>query len=233
MSSSTSVVNQLNYLKSGTLALMPTNNGGKMKRTAKEIQNESNIKALKRARVALALGRKELAQRLDVTPKAIEKYENGRDILSEARLQKILKALEITPEQFFKIKKGKNFRPAKKREKKVLTNKDRRSYQKNITKECKVLRSMRRMKKISQDEASNLCGYSRTTIGHIENGRIELSRSRIEHILRCYGYEYSEFRENMSKEELRDVIVDKVMVKLYELDGDNLSLVNKLISNFK
>ena len=57
-----------------------------MKRTAKEIQNESNIKALKRARVALALSRKELAQRLDVTPKAIEKYENGRDILSEARV---------------------------------------------------------------------------------------------------------------------------------------------------
>ncbi|MEC7277660.1 MAG: helix-turn-helix transcriptional regulator [Bdellovibrionota bacterium] len=83
---------------SGKLALMPTNNGGKMKRTAKEIQNESNIKALKRARVALALSRKELAQRLDVTPKAIEKYENGRDILSEARLQKILSALEITQE---------------------------------------------------------------------------------------------------------------------------------------
>jgi len=218
---------------SGTLAFMPTNFGGKMKRTAKEIQNESNTKAFKQARITMALSRNELVQRLDVTPNAIEKYENGRDILSEARLQKILNALEITPEQFFEIKKGKNFRPAKKREKRVLTNKDRRSYQKNITKEYKVLRSMRRMKKISQDEASKLCGYSRASIGYIENGRIELTRSRIEHILRSYGYEYSEFEENMSKEELRDVIVDKVMVKLYELDSDNLSLVNKLINNFK
>lgn len=61
-----------------------------MKRTAKEIQNESNIKAIKRARVALALTRKELAQRLEVTQKAVEKHENGREILQEARLQKSL-----------------------------------------------------------------------------------------------------------------------------------------------
>ncbi|PIP96609.1 MAG: hypothetical protein COW00_02885 [Bdellovibrio sp. CG12_big_fil_rev_8_21_14_0_65_39_13] len=147
------------------------------------------------------------------------------------RLQKILTALEITPEQFFKIKKGKNFKPAKKREKKVLINKDRRSYQKNITKECKVLRSMRRMKKISQDEASRLCGYSRATIGHIENGRIELSRSRIEYILRCYGYEYSEFEGNMSKEELRDSITDYCFNKIEELENEKLELLKNLLRN--
>lgn len=204
-----------------------------MKRTAKEIQNESNIKALKRARVALALSRKELAQRLDVTPKAIEKYENGRDILSEARLLKILNALEIMPEQFFKIKKGKNFRPAKKREKKVLSYKDRRSYQKNITKEYKVLRSMRRMKKISQDEASKLCGYSRATIGHIENGRIELSRSRIEHIIKCYGYSYDLFCVNLNKTDLRDDVIDSCLKIIEKLDDQQLNIFKELLKNFK
>lgn len=202
-----------------------------MKRTAKEIQNKSNIKALKQARVSQALSRKELAQRLDVTPKAIEKYENGRDTLSEARLQKIINALEISPEQFFKVKKGKYLKTAKKREKKVHTNKDRRSYQKNITKECKVLRSMRRMKKISQDDASKLCGYSRATIGHIENGRIELTRSRIEHIIRSYGYAYSDFRENAGKEELRDSVVDYCLKKISDLDDSKLKAIKSLLNS--
>jgi len=93
------------------------------------------------------------------------------------------------------------------------------------------LRSMRRMKKISQDEASRLCGYSRATIGHIENGRIELSRSRIEYILRCYGYEYSEFEGNMSKEELRDSITDYCFNKIEELENEKLELLKNLLRN--
>lgn len=168
-----------------------------MKRTLKEIQNESNVKALKRARELRGYSRKELAVRLNVTAKAIEKYENGRDFISKERLLKILNALGISYERFNKIRKGKNLNSREDRIKKVLINSDRRSYQKNITKECKVLRSMRRMKKISQDQASKMCGYSRPTIGHIENGRIELTKERIEHILNSYGYIFSDFKENM------------------------------------
>ncbi|MEC7277661.1 MAG: helix-turn-helix transcriptional regulator [Bdellovibrionota bacterium] len=90
---------------------------------------------------------------------------------------------------------------------------------------------MRRMKKISQDEASKLCGYSRATIGHIENGRIELSRSRIEHILRSYGYKYSEFEENMSKEELRDSVVDYCLRKINHLDDNKLGVIKSLLNS--
>ena len=72
----------------------------------------------------------------------------------------------------------------------VLGNSDRRSYQKKITKECRILRSMRRMRKFSQDKASKICGYSRATIGHIENGRIELSEARIRFIVESYGYAF-------------------------------------------
>ncbi len=90
----------------------------------------------------------------------------------------------------------------------MLKNSDRRSYQKIVTKECKVLRSLRRIKKISQDQASAMCGYSRPTIGHIENGRIELSEERLRHIVKSYGYKYSDFEGSMAKAELRDTIVD-------------------------
>jgi DNA-binding XRE family transcriptional regulator len=55
-----------------------------MKRTAKQVQNDSNVKAFKRARELRELTRKEPDEKLDVTTKAVEKYENGRDFLPEA-----------------------------------------------------------------------------------------------------------------------------------------------------
>lgn len=202
-----------------------------MTMTTKEIVNLANIRALKRARVELALSRRDLAQRLGVSAKAIEKYENGRDLLSEKRVTKIIEALEITHHQFLKIKRGKNFLPPKKREKKVLNNLDRRSYQKNITKECEVLRSMRKMKGISQDDASKLCGYSRASIGHIENGRIEISKSRIMHILACYGFDYSEFEENMKRDTQRDKIISKCSKILSCLNNTQLDMIEQLLLN--
>lgn len=84
---------------------------------------------------------------------------------------------------------------------------------------------MRRMKKISQDEASRLCGYSRATIGHIENGRIE-------HILGSYGSSYSEFKEVLGKDKQRDEVIDTCLKKIYILSNKKLNLLNSLLQNF-
>src|SRR5690606_6733366 len=125
-------------------------------------------------------------KRLGISEKTIGAIENGRISLDKKRAEEIVVAYGLTYLDFERarrliIKEG----PKKhKRQfvRTVLKNSDRRSYQKFVTKECKVLRSMRRMKKISQDEASRLCGYSRATIGHIENGRIGLTPERKRHI---------------------------------------------------
>ena len=199
-----------------------------MKRTAREIQNESNAKALKRARVMLALTRKEIGLRLNVSDRAVEKYESGRDLLSDQRLERITMALGITREEFNKVKKGKKIR-TRAREKKVISNFDRRSYQRIITKECEVLRSLRRVKGISQYEASQLCGYSKATIGHIENGRIELSQSRIKHIVGAYGREYAEFVEAMGKQEQRDQTIDWCIERIQKLDEQKLVLFKNFL----
>ncbi|MBC7713972.1 MAG: helix-turn-helix domain-containing protein [Rhizobacter sp.] len=79
--------------------------------------------------------------------------------------------------------------------KKVLRNLDRRSYQKIVTKEVKALRALRSLKKNSQDEASKLCGYSRPTFGHIENGRITVNADRINHIIMSFGFKMQEFEK--------------------------------------
>lgn len=67
---------------------------------------ESNAKAIRKARDLKGLSRKELGEKLNVTYKAIEKIENARDKLSEPRLQKIIKAIGISYEEFLKIKRG-------------------------------------------------------------------------------------------------------------------------------
>ena len=90
---------------------------------------------------------------------------------------------------------------------------------------------MRRLKKLSQDKASNFCGYPRATIGHIENGRIELSNERIKHIVESYGYKYSEFEENLNKDEMRDTIVDSCLQKIEKLDDSKLEIVKNLLGS--
>ncbi len=67
---------------------------------------KSHATALKRARILKCLSRKDLAKKLNVSYKSIEKIENGRDKLSEERLQFIIKAIGITHEEFLKIKRG-------------------------------------------------------------------------------------------------------------------------------
>ncbi len=196
----------------------------------KERVTKSHATALKKARILKSLSRKDLAKKLGVSYKAIEKIENGRDKLSEERLQNILKAIGITQEEFLKIKRGKKITKAE-REKKVVTNSDRRSYRKLITKESQVLKSLRRLKDISQDQASALCGYSRPTIGHIENGRITLDKERIVHIVTCYGFIYLDFERSYHKEKLRDEIIDLCFSKIKKLSDEKLAIVWGMIES--
>ena len=185
---------------------------------------KSHATSLKRARILKSLSRKDLAKKLNVSYKAIEKIENGRDKLSVERLQNIIKAIGITNEEFLKIKRGKKITKSE-RVKIVITNNDRRSYRKLITKESQVLKSLRRLKDISQDQASALCGYSRATIGHIENGRITLDKERISHIVTCYGFTYSDFERNFHKAKLRDEIIDLCFSKMKKLSDEKLAIV--------
>lgn len=195
-----------------------------------ERMTKSRAIALKKARIIKGLSRKDLAKKLNVSYKAIEKIENGRDKLSEDRFQNILKAIGISHEEFLKIRRGKKISKAV-REKNVLSNSDRRSYKRIITKEPQVLKSLRRMKDISQDQASTLCGYSRPTLGHIENGRITLDKERIVHTVTSYGYTYLDFEKYFHKEKLKDEIIDLCHSKLKKLSDEKLAIVWGMIES--
>ena len=87
------------------------------------------------------------------------------------------------------------------------------------------------MSNISQDRASRLCGYSRPSIGHIENGRIEIPIDRIKHIVNCYGYSFAKFEELMNEEILRDEIIRDCYKKLVELSESKLKLILSVLEN--
>ena len=191
--------------------------------------NLSNGKALRRAREHLRITREDFARRLGLSPKSIEKYENGRANLDENKIASILLALGIGQDQFLRVKKGRSLFPPKKRERLVVENVQRRSYRKLITKEIKVLRILRKMRGLSQDQASSVCGYSRPSIGHIENGRIELDRERINHIVSSYGFALVEFYRMMSEDVLRDEILEKCFAKMSSLSEEKLKVIQSLL----
>jgi len=175
--------------------------------------------------------RVEMARRLDLSPEAIKKYEKGGAVIDERKIQKYLEALDLTNEDYQKIKKGKGISRNRKK-KRVFNNQERRSYQRIITKEVRVLKILRQMKNLTQDQASSVCGYSRPSIGHIENGRITLDQNRIEHIVESYEYPMSEFHRLMREEIIRDELLSVSFEIMKRLPEDKLKIVSGLLQSF-
>ncbi|MFP5492780.1 MAG: helix-turn-helix transcriptional regulator [Bacteriovoracia bacterium] len=196
--------------------------------TLKEKINLSHAKALKRAREMMKVTRIEMARRLNLSLEAIKKYEKGGAIIDEKKINNYLQALELTAVDYQKIKKGKGISRTRK-QRTVFSNTERRSYRRVITKEVRVLKILRQMKNYSQDQASAICGYSRPSIGHIENGRIELERNRIEHIVESYGHSITEFDRLMREEIIRDEILDEAFDIIRCLPEEKLKIVSSLL----
>lgn len=206
----------------------------KTKRCDKKVILSDQL-ALKQLRQEQRLTQKEAGEKLGLSHKSIGAIENGRVSLDRKRIEEIVISYGLTYLDFVRakriIEKEGLKKPKRQFTRKVLKNSDRRSYQKIITKECKVLRSMRRMKKLSQYEASRLCGYSKATIGHIENGRIELTEERVIHIIKCYGYKDTNFEKDMKGLIQKDYIVNNCIDLINILEGEKLEMIHKLLKN--
>lgn len=194
-------------------------------------------RALRELRLSKNLSLEEAARPLGIKSKALGHIENGRVKLTKEKIDKIISSLGFHYHDFLRAKKKvkddvKN-RVQRKTIKRVLKNSDRRSYQKIITKEVRAIKALRVLKKISQDKASALCGYSRPTFGHIENGRIILDSDRIDHIVRSLGFNRDDFEKYFNVEITRDVIVDSCTQKILDLSDEKLSLIKGIIDSMR
>ena len=114
---------------------------------------------------------------------------------------------------------------------KVIEHKHlRRSYQKKITKEVLTITRLRKRRKVSQYKASELCGWHRTAVGHIENGRIELTSRKLEALLSTLGYIKKQFNEQLCSEIDRDSIEQQCIRLIEEMEDSKLTSVLSISS---
>ena len=190
-------------------------------------------KALRELRHSKNLSLEKASLPLGIKSKALGHIENGRVKLTKEKIEKIISSLGFHYHDFLrakkKIKDDKKNRVNRKTIKRVLANSDRRSYQKIITKEVKALKSLRILRKLSQDEASYLCGYSRPSIGHIENGRIAINQERILHIVKCLGFRIEDFEKYLKAETMRHEVIEQCKNKILDLSDEKLSLIKGII----
>ncbi len=89
------------------------------------------------------------------------------------------------------------------------------------------------MKGLTQPQAGELCGYHRSVIDHLENGRVELTDERIKHMVKAYGYTMEDFYYLEEQKILRDETITQCQSILNVLDNEKLQAVQALLQNFR
>lgn len=202
-----------------------------------EKQLTKEVLALRKLRELKQLDRKGAAILLGLSHKTIERFENGRSHLSERKIHAIVAAYGYSLADYESCLRGEMHSLIKKAEAKkpkVIEHKNlRRSYKKIITKDVLALISLRKMKGFSQSEAGKKCGYSKSSIGHIENGRIELCKKRIKHIVVSYGFKMDDFVAQKRADIPTCEIQDNCVAIIRKLDGELLTTAHALLKTMK
>ena len=200
----------------------------------KQIANEAL--ALRKVREILGLDRKQAGMKLSVSYKTVEKFENGRSQLSPTKVGEILRGYEVPQQDYLDILAGRfdsiREKYAPKRIKIIEHNRLRRSYKREVTKDVLTLIALRKLRGFAQQTASLKCGYARCTMGHIENGRIELPPKRIEHIVKSYGFAMSDFNHHKGSEVFVTDIQDECIKVIRGLPEEKLKAVFPLLKTF-
>lgn len=201
----------------------------------KEITKEAL--ALKKLREIKGLNRKEAGVLLGVSFKTVEKFENGRTVLTRTKIAEILTGYELLFSDFELCCDGKmqqvQDRFVTKKPKVIDNNHLRRSYKKIITKEVKTLAVLRKLKGLNKFQASRECGYAKCTIGHIEYGRIELTPKRVCHMVESYGFTMADYQYHLKSDQFVTDIQDDCISLIKGLSEDKLKAVYPLLQTFK
>lgn len=189
--------------------------------------------ALKAARMTRHLSRKDAARICGCSLQAIEQLENGRKAASEARLRLITARIGISWEAFLAISADPQRHIADASDslpsEGTLKRKPRRNEYKIITKEVRIVRSLRKRKGLSQSEASRLCEFGPQGFSFLEAGRVELTEKKVSHILKCFGLTATNFQELMAAPILRDELIDDLSQSLNKLSDVALVSISDLV----
>ncbi len=74
-------------------------------------------------------------------------------------------------------------------------------------------------------------GYSRPTIGHIENGRVTVNNERILHIVKCFGFKIEDFEKYLKTDSMRHEVIEECIKKIHDLSDEKLGLIKGVIDS--
>ena len=115
----------------------------------------------------------------------------------------------------------------------IENNKLRRSYKKIVSEDVRVLAALRKLRGLSQYNAGRICGYSKCTMGHIENGRINLSEDRIAHIVKSYGFTMKDFNQYKNGGHLITDLQEDCIEIIKKIDITKLNAVYAILKSFQ
>lgn len=196
-----------------------------------------DVEIIRRMRIFRKITREEAAKAVERSVKILERFENGRQEFSLERKKQLVRRYRYTWEEFLQFLDGKNelpdLKPRSIFKSKAVPRTEGRKYQKEITKAARVLKILRGLRGWTQPQAAEKCGWSRSCIDHLENGRVEITEDKITHILRSYGCTRSLYEELFEAPILRDEVVGDCVEILTKLDNDKLRAVKALLDNFR
>ena len=108
----------------------------------------------------------------------------------------------------------------------------KRSNQKRITKEAIILRHMRMEKGLSLNKAAARVRITGSAIAHIEQGRMDVSRKRIETLVTAYGYTLDDYFELLERRNPPIHVRDECLSIIKQLDDSRLQAVHAVLVNF-
>lgn len=193
--------------------------------------------ALKLIRINKKITREAASHSVEITKVNLERYENGMYLMPDLIQKRLLRRYKVSHAEFAQILNDEVELldlPAHSVHKRIGEgNYIRRFDSKKITKEVRVLKIMRAMNKMSQSQAGAKCGVHRRSIGHIENGRVDITDTRLEMLLKAYSFTKDEFLEMVEEDILRDEVIQECIEILKTIEKDKLRAVSALLINFK
>jgi transcriptional regulator with XRE-family HTH domain len=109
----------------------------------------------------------------------------------------------------------------------------KRSQQKKIGIEAKIIRFMRQSRGISQKQAARKCSVSEQAVGHYENGRMDISVVRLARFLETYSYTFSEYEEYLKGKPLPLLSLKEECISLLaKIDDAKLKTVHAVLIGF-
>ena len=106
-----------------------------------------------------------------------------------------------------------------------------RSYEKRVTRDAQILRHMRLTRRMSLTESGKSVHISGSAVAHIEHGRMDVSKARIETMVKAYGYTMAEYMEYFDGKALPRNLRDECILLLRQCDESKIQMLHPVISN--